>query len=226
MTARFSRASGRALRGGGFTLLEILVTLALLSLLLLGMASSLRTMAQTEERVDQRLGQADEMRVAVGFVRTTLGRVSMRPTGAPPQEGVSPYGFVGQPDHVAWIGIMPARHGAGGRYFFRLGLEAVQGRSALVIRFVPWSDAPAFPDWAQAESRVLVQDVLGLALTYEDGRQFEPAWQPLWQRTDSLPERVRIDLQTRTGVWPLWVVPLRTLPASARGTGRFAMGPE
>ena len=32
----------------GFTLVELLVTMALLSMLMLGMASALRTMAQTE----------------------------------------------------------------------------------------------------------------------------------------------------------------------------------
>lgn len=218
----------RAARGGrGFTLLEVLVTLALLSLLMLGMASSLRTMAQTEERVDRRLALADELRVATGFVRTTLGQVSTRRTGATPQEGQSPFWFVGQPDHVAWVGVMPARHGAGGRHFFRLGLEAdTAGGMALVIRFVPWSDLPGFPDWQQADARVLVHQVTGLALAYEDARQPVPLWEPVWRRTDSVPERVRIDLQTVHGAWPLWIVPMRTLPASARGTGRFSMGPE
>ena len=62
----------------GFTLIELLVTMALLSLLMLGMASALRTMAQTEERIDARLARADEFRIATGFLRSIVGRVSAR----------------------------------------------------------------------------------------------------------------------------------------------------
>lgn len=57
----------------GFTLVELLVTMALLSMLMLGMASALRTMAQTEERVDARLARADELRVATGFCTPCFG---------------------------------------------------------------------------------------------------------------------------------------------------------
>ena len=213
-------------RQSGFTLVELLVTMALLSMLMLGMASALRTMAQTEERVDARLARADELRVATHFLRTVLGRVSVRRIAAAPKEGVSPYLFVGAADAVAWVGIMPARHGAGGRTFFRLALEPLQDGPALVIRFIPWTDRADFPDWGQADSRILAREVTSLALSYEDARQSVPTWVQAWTRTDSLPERVRIDLQTSAGPWPLWVLPMRSLPASERGSGRFSAGPE
>ena len=65
----------------GFTLVELLVTMALLSILMLGMASALRTMAQTEERVDTRLTEADEFRVATGFLRPCLRTKESRSVG-------------------------------------------------------------------------------------------------------------------------------------------------
>ena len=220
-------AAHRYLRQAGFTLVELLVTITLLSMLMLGMASALRTMAQTEERVDARLARADELRIATGFLRTTLGRVSARKNTTPLKEGASPYLFAGAADAVAWVGVMPARHGAGGRTFFRLALEPLQDGPALVIRFMPWTESAEFPDWGQADSRILVREVTSLALSYEDARQPVPMWVPAWTRTDSLPERVRIDLQTAAGPWPLWVIAMRSLPASERGGGgRFSAGPE
>lgn len=210
----------------GFTLVELLVTMALLSLLMLGMASALRTMAQTEERVDARLAKADEFRVATGFLRSIVGRVSARKNPTPITQGASPYLFMGTPTALSWVGIMPARYGAGGRNFFHLAVEPVQGSPALVIRFLPWVDSTEFPDWAQAESRVLVHGVTSLALTYEDARQIEPLWVSAWERTDSLPDRVRMELQTDSGPWPMWVTAMRSLPASERGSGRFSAGPE
>ena len=210
----------------GFTLVELLVTMALLSLLMLGMASALRTMAQTEERVDARLAKADEFRVATGFLRSIVGRVSARKNPTPITQGASPYLFMGTPTALSWVGIMPARYGAGGRNFFHLAVEPVQGSPALVIRFLPWVDSTEFPDWGQAESRVLVHGVTSLALTYEDARQIEPLWVSAWERTDSLPDRVRMELQTDSGPWPMWVTAMRSLPASERGSGRFSAGPE
>lgn len=210
----------------GFTLVELLVTMALLSLLMLGMASALRTMAQTEERVDARLANADEFRVATGFLRSIVGRVSARKNPTPLTQGVSPYMFMGTPTSLSWVGIMPPRYGAGGRNFFHLTVEPVQGTPSLVIRFLPWTDSTAFPDWRQAESRVLVQGVTSFALAYEDARQPQPLWMKTWERTDSLPDRVRMELHTDTGPWPMWVAAMRSLPASERGSGRFSAGPE
>lgn len=211
----------------GFTLVELLVTITLLSILMLGMASALRTMAQTEARVDLRLAEADEFRIATGFLRTILGHVSERKKAAQPPQGVSPYMFFGAPNAVSWIGIMPARHGAGGRNFFRLAVEELQGESALVIRFLPWAESAEFPDWDQAESRVLVKGITSFGLSYEDARQLPSVWVSTWLRTDSVPERVRIQLETSAGPWPLWTVAMRSLPASERGGGsRFSAGPE
>lgn len=211
----------------GFTLVELLVTMALLSLLMLGMASALRTMAQTEERVDARLARADEFRIATGFLRSIVGRISARKKPAPMTQGASPYMFAGAPTTLSWVGIMPARYGAGGRNFFHLAVEPVQGSPSLVIRFLPWTDSTDFPDWAQAESRVLVSGVTSFALAYEDARQTQPLWVDAWERTDSLPERLRMQLQTDAGPWPMWVVAMRSLPASERGgSGRFSAGPE
>ena len=220
-----SRLTRRAWQG--FTLLELLVTMALLSLLMLGMASALRTMAQTEERVDARLASADEFRVATGFLRSIVGQVSARKNPTPLNQGASPYLFVGAPTALSWVGVMPARYGAGGRNFFHLAVEPVQGVSALVIRFLPWTDSAEFPDWGQAENHVLVRGVTSFALSYEDARQPEPLWVTTWERSDSLPERVRIELHTDTGPWPMWIAAMRSLPASERGgSGRFSAGPE
>ena len=211
----------------GFTLIEMLVALTLMSLLMLGMASSIRTMAQTEERIDLRVERADEMRIAHGFVRSILGRLSMRRVNSVTKVEDSPFLFSGDANAVTWLGVMPARFGAGGRHVFRLALEPVQGDAALVIRFIPWAADGAPLDWARADNRVLVRGVTSLALTYEDARQPVPQWTDQWSRVDSLPAHVRIDLNTSAGPWPMWVVATRTLPFGDRAGGSaFSSGSD
>lgn len=207
----------------GFTLLEVLVVMSLLSLVMLGMGSALRTTAQTGERVDQRLLRADEMRTATSFIYAALGRVSAQKINKPLVVGESPYLFSGQPNAVAWIGIMPARYGAGGRYYFKLSLGEVAREQGLILQFMPWTDAPIFPDWTQAEGRVLVPGVTALSLQYLDVGVVPPQWVPTWSSTEGLPDRAMLTLQGVDGAWPVLVVPLRATPSSA-GSGGAVFG--
>lgn len=202
-----------ARRRAGFTLVEVLVAISLLSVVMLGLGSALRTMAQAEQKIDDRLARADEMRMAAGFIRASLARVSLRRVTPPPPARPAVL-FAAGPEAVAWVGVMPARFGAGGRYFFRLALEPLQDGAALVVRFQPWADQPAFPDFSQAEARVLVRDVQRAQLRYLDTAVSPPAWLPGWTATDRVPERVLLDIETRLGAWPPLFLPLRALPAS------------
>ena len=51
------RPPGRPVPAAGFTLVEVLIALALLSLLMLVLVGAMRAMGQTEERVEQRIDQ-------------------------------------------------------------------------------------------------------------------------------------------------------------------------
>ena len=210
----------------GFTLVEILVVMTLMSVIMLALGAAMRTIAQTEERVDQRLQRADEMRVATSFLGSTLGRISPRKSQAPTRVGTSLALFSALPDAVMWVGVMPARYGAGGRYFFRLALERQSDRADLVIRFAPWTGAGVFPAWATTDSRVLVRGVTGLALEYAQEGGDTQAWRTEWTDPQVLPGRIRMSLRTAAVEWPQLTIALRPLPAGDTGRGGFSLGPE
>ena len=197
----------------GFTLLETLVVMALLSIIVLAMASALRSVGQGGDRVDERLRRLDDYRIATRFVRSALGRVSAR--SVTNSRGTGPL-FEGTPGYVAWVGVMPARYGAGGRCFFRLGVEDVEGVPSLVLRYVPWTDQPAFPDWAGAARQVIAPGVQGVALRYEDQRQADAslAWSDTWMPVNELPSKVSILMQGEGLLMDRMVVSLRVLPVS------------
>ena len=213
-------------RSRGFTLVELLVVLTLLSLMVLAMASALRTVAQSQERVDHKLTRIDDYRLAEGLIRDTLGSISARKQARGMDEKASPYLFAGAQDAIAWVGVMPARYGSGGRHFFRLGLESVEGQARLVLRFAPWQpDAIAFPDWAVADSRVLADEVQVLALRYENDLQEPSVWIADWAEPAQLPSRAAINISTVAGDWPTLVVPLRKLPLTdPDGGAEFSVG--
>lgn len=206
----------------GFTLLEIIVVMALLSLVMLGLGASLRSFASTEARVDVRLERAHGFRSVVRFVQSVTERVASDKRTKDVPAGSSPFWFVGEPQAMTWIGIMPARFGAGGRYFFRLAAEPLDDGQALVLRFAPWVSEASFPDWAQAESRVLVPDLRAVRFRYLDARSPDLVWLEGWTPIDHLPGKLSLTIDDARSEWPEVVVSLRDLALSRGNAGGFA----
>lgn len=209
--------------GRGFTLVEVVVALALLSLVMLVLGSSIRSMGGSAERIDARMATIDEMRVATTFLREIVGRTAPQRL-EPPATGLL---FAGSADGVSWVGVMPARFGASGRHFFRLAVERVSdGSAALVLRFIPWRwEQTVLPDWSQAQSRVLVRNASAAAFSYE-GNGLGQGWLPAWPAAEKrLPSRLRLQLTAAGSEWPPLILAIRPLPVVGSG-GRFVTGAE
>ena len=210
----------------GFTLVEMLIALSLLSLLMLVLTGAMRTMGQTEERIEQRFDQADRSRVAIGFLRDVLAHASARPVAR--TQGPSGALFDASAVGLAWVGVMPARYGLGGRHFMRLGLEPDQGGAqALVLRYVPWGNQPQFPDWSQADAQVIVPQVAAASWRYLDARNGR--WAPQWPTPeanprDALPGAIELHLQTVSGEWPPLVVRMAALAPTDPDSAGFTIG--
>jgi general secretion pathway protein J len=189
----------------GFTLLELLVSMSLLSLVMLGTGSALRGLSQLENRIDRRLAQVDELRVAAGFLRSILSRVSARRADAP-ASGPQAQPFAGGADGLRWVGVMPARHGAAGMHHLLLRIEP----AGLVLRHAAWR-GDAAPDWVRAGSVVLVAGATRLDARYEDARSEPARWVDRWTAADAMPQRVSLSVVAPSGPWPALVVALRRL---------------
>lgn len=199
-------------RGRGMTLIEVIVAMAVLSMVVLVLGASLRGISRSAQRVDQGVDAVDELRTGAAFLRELFARAL--PLRAPgPERGLL---FDARPDALAWTAVMPARFGAAGRYAFRLAAEpAADGPPALVLRYAPLAeDAPAFPDWTTTESRVLAARIQRVEFGF-GGEGVAQGWKAGWTDADKLPARVRIDLALADGTWPPLVLPLRTRPRGA-----------
>ena len=204
----------------GFTLLELLVVMSLLSVIMIGLVSALRTMAQTESKIDQRLNRLDEIRVARHFLQQTLTRVSAMTLDAPGATGKKIIPFTATANSLTWVGIMPARPSVGGRHFFRLSMEDTPQGRELVLRFAPWKPDTLTPDWTNAESRILIAGIKQIKVQAEglppEGRLAKESWPKAWQNgwpvPDALPEHLRLELTDLQGDWPEWTLALRALP--------------
>ena len=66
---------------GGFTLVEVIVSLGILSLIMLATISALRTFGQTQVSLDKMIDRVDEVRTVSGMVRGAADALSRHMTG-------------------------------------------------------------------------------------------------------------------------------------------------
>jgi general secretion pathway protein J len=215
----------------GFTLVEVLVATALLSLVMLGLLTAMRSFAQTEERIDERVRSDDDLRVTERFLRQVMSVASPR-TRQVPAGFQKQIDFAGGADEMRWIGVMPARHGAGGLYRFRLYVRPSTGDQPMALMldfapYVPGFDGPVDP--AAVQSRALAIGFSGLQLRYQDNLNAGEQWMADWPHADRLPSRIGVTLVGAARPWPEILVGV--IPAAGpsepggRSAGGTAIGP-
>lgn len=231
---RFATCCVALPRAGGFTLMEVLIALTLLSLLMLTLTSAVRGMGQTETRVETRIESMEDYRLINGLLRQLLSQVSgqtFRPMQAD-AGGVKAF-FDGNAQALQWIGVMPARYGTGGRHYLRLATETLGGQTRWVLRYAPWNGAPAFDQWDAASVQPLSNQPLAATLQYRrpDTGQWLPVWPPAppdagerVQRPPVLPDAVRIDFDGPIPAWPPMFFAVRANYISDTGVGRATFG--
>ena len=216
----------------GFTLIELLVVMSLLSVIMVAIGSSLRTMAQTETRVDALIQRTEDIRVVRHFLTQALGRIDASKVRAATPTTEPSVQFAVESGSISWVGIMPARYGIGGRYFFRLTQELNGSTNDLILRYVPWAMQTDFPDWTQAESHTLAKNITDFKVEV-DGLPTEiqtlpsnwpRGWQSIWPVKDHVPQRVRLVWTDPKGAWPPLVIALIPTSQSRPGSGGFVTG--
>ncbi|MFN3985320.1 MAG: prepilin-type N-terminal cleavage/methylation domain-containing protein [Rhodocyclaceae bacterium] len=213
-------------RGRGFTLVEVVVALTIVSLIMLGLVSAMRTMGQAASAVQAVSDRSSDMQLIHAFLgRMLAGTQDLGEAPAdgaldtPPDEAAdeasqsSQSYFEGRRERLRWVGVFPARHGLPGMHYFELARQSREGAAILNLRYLPYGGATAPPDWGRAAEHVLVGGVEAFSLAYQ-GEDANGPWQEEWRRTDAqpgLPARVRIRLKVEGRYWPELVYALAPL---------------
>lgn len=186
----------------GFTLMELLVAITLLSLLSLVLTSSLRfgltawaRGADHTERVDQSLLVQDFLRRAIGDAYPYF-----LPTD--PTRGDGQVDFVGTAQSVSFLASAPIALGGRGRVRFVISRERGTERSELVV-----TSAPELGDMASPpERKILLPNVETVELSYFGKRRSDrgAAWHDTWGAEPALPELVRLKVRLPAGDTRLW----------------------
>jgi general secretion pathway protein J len=228
------RATGREQRGDGFTLVELLIALAMISLIALLLFSGLRLGLRAWESIDAATEQIGELRLAHGFLARILSQARVASTLVE-AETVAIFG--GDAESLEFAAPLSEQVGVSGLYVLRLTLEDRGDARALVLTrwllhpevleggdgFPPWepldqdgarsvADLPVDLDAADgAFGRTLLLDrVDTFEILYHGVAEGEtdPDWHEDWFEQTNPPTQLRIRLTTAARTWPDLVIAL------------------
>ncbi|RLA49009.1 MAG: general secretion pathway protein GspJ [Gammaproteobacteria bacterium] len=182
----------------GFTLVEVMVALTILSLVMLATVTGLRTLANTQVAIERMTGRVDEVRTVSGFLRDALessiigSNTSGMSVGGLGSDATF---FEISSDSLAWKSTVLFGEGFGGSHMIRVARED----DRLVLRWQEptWSGRPV--SWNTVDSRTLVSDLDEFKLSFR--KDFTSPWMENWD-SKKLPALVRLQVRAAGRYWP------------------------
>jgi general secretion pathway protein J len=186
----------RAKRAQGFTLLEILLALALLALVMLGVWSALAGAVRITHSAGAVMTRSESVHMAQQFLRRYVADAGMHPWVAQAGAGTRARVFAGDATSMQYVAPLPMQSGHAGLYLQTLRIEKQDdGGLALWLSYQPYT--ANMPASGEPERHELLSDLGGGSFQYLGGGAFgEPAgWRDDWADANGLPLAVRIHLE-------------------------------
>ncbi len=211
------------IRVSGFTLVELLLAITLMSMLL-GLAyGGLRAATRASERGQVLLEASEGIRSAHQFVRRQLNQMVPLAYAEEGELGDTRIIFEGSARHVQFVAPMPGYLGRGGPQVQRIEIGPGAEGLSLLFSHALWQDF----DQARLYDREPVALLEGFEFAEFQfrGRDEEgelTPWSSSWEDVEALPVAVRLVLDAhadRQAIWPELTTIVRVDPESVRVRG-------
>lgn len=208
----------------GFTLVELLLAITLLSMLLALAYGGLHAATRATDRGQNVLEESGRLRMAHQFVRKQLNQAI--PLSFKQNDGNDPNGeesevFLGAPHSIRFVGPMPGYLGFGGPQVQQLSI--VPGEDGLEL-ILEHALVQGFEEAALYERAPIgLIDHIAFAEFSFQGRDENgdlQAWVNTWEDTSALPVAISLDIQFEEGSyaeWPWLVAAVKIDPSVTDG---------
>ncbi|MDR0249894.1 MAG: prepilin-type N-terminal cleavage/methylation domain-containing protein [Burkholderiales bacterium] len=202
-------------RSQGFTLVELIVALLLLSLISATLFGVFRTAGKSVEAGEQRTDDAASIRLVEDFLRSQWE--NMHPSR---QRKMNEYPliFEGDRNQLTYISALPPRVLGGGLWAWHLHVVREGGHGRLVLEHaIPETDRTGKKTlkFSPDKRSVLADRVESVTFHYfgiESGAavNVEPKWSNDWKDDQRLPQMIRMDVKLEDGTqWPTFYAEVR-----------------
>ena len=206
---RKQRAHWLPLRHKGFTLIEVLIALTLLSIMVVLLFGSLKIGADSWERGENKIAEVNEVAVVYNFFQRHL--ISAKPLWDDFSGEERTLSFQGDSQSLQFVSSFPASAGKAGLQLFSIKLLEEDDEQFINVTLKPFFPVPEGEQFAKEEV-TLVSHVSNFKLAYfgsEDGVS-DPNWQNQWLGKEIQPRLVKINIELENQIyWPEMVFDLK-----------------
>jgi len=185
----------------GFTLVEVLVALAISSLLLSLTFGSIVLGQRSAHVLYDKVEETEMLLIGWQFLHRAIGNARPVPNPDNREDHTS---FSGDAQTLSFVASLPTYSGSGGLTRILLGVEQEHGKKALLIRVQPYPMQANEDTLSSLRHAELLDNIESLEISYlgntEDG---EVKWFEEWSDPRYLPNLVRIRIKPAQGKsWP------------------------
>ena len=185
----------------GFTLVEVLLAVTLMTLILSATVSALRTFGNTQNSLERVITRVDEIRAVSTFLRnafaatvvTEMSTMTLGPEDTGGQDG----GYFSMKDssEVRWRSTAKFGEDYGGSYFFRVYAADDQ----LLLQW-QLADARTPGSWQDKPVRVLLENLESFSVSCWS--RVDGKWRSVWNSSGSIPDKVKFEIRSSQRYWP------------------------
>lgn len=208
----------------GFTLLEVLLGMSLLSVMMVLLFGSLRVCVQNWDAGENKFAKVSQAALIQNFFSNHLQNL------LPLQDDLTEnkqFSFQGGENSLQFVSTMPASAGRLGLQLFTVAFEASRGNEGVIkVSMHPFFPVAEGQDW-KTEDVVILKQVKNLNFTYlgidQNDPNAAPVWETTWLEKSQSPLLVKIAIELQNGeLWPEQIVAIK-VDNSAASTNPFGI---
>jgi general secretion pathway protein J len=205
----------------GFTLLEIIVVMTMLSLIMVMIYGGIQSSRKLSEKGLKRINASNEIRVVSELIRRQISRIL--PMAFKENDGEFVI-FEGDDNHIMYVSPMPGYLGKGGPHVQLI--EIVNAKGGKILQFSHWLlndslEEDSFEDSDQ-EPVVLLENIRGAEFSFiklnEEGEPGE--WESQWEESENTPLMVQLEVDMGENALMQWPIMQVALMLDATATNR------
>ena len=205
----------RTLHRRGFTLIEVLIAMTLLSMMVVLLFSSLKICADSWEKGESKITDVNEVAVVYNFFQRHLSIAKPLWNDLSSEEEKA-FSFQGKAQSLQFISAFPASAGRSGLQLFSLGLQEEDNEQVIKVTIKPYFPVAEGEEWHKEEV-TLIKHVSYFTLAYfgSDDGVSEGSWEEEWLNKEVLPQLVKINIELENGIfWPEMIIDLKVTGAT------------
>ncbi|MCZ6804302.1 MAG: prepilin-type N-terminal cleavage/methylation domain-containing protein [Proteobacteria bacterium] len=196
----------------GFTLIEVMIAMTILSLILVLLFSTIFTANRSWQTTERKIAQNDELRLVGHFIQRQLSQnIPLMWIDQDERKLI----FEGKNDELRFTSTLPAHRGGGGIQLITLKVNQTDDVHHLDLYYRHVNpDVSPFEKNHDVEQVTLLENINSIEFSYFGQENFDeaPVWRDEWQNKEILPTLISIKIHTRNESqdWPEMKIPLHS----------------